>query len=144
VENTFDDIHSWSDRTLRYWANKNIPLQRGVSLEMITKTELITGLAFPYSFKVLYQKVNGFKDFYWNQNLICFWSLTRIEEEFGRYPNFVGFGDFLICSHVYGFLKDQQGIFKAYDLKDPGTPEKIAETFEESIDLINKNSNLLY
>ena len=76
--------------------------------------------------------------------MIEIWSLERIENGFGRYPDFIGFSDYLINSHVYGFLKNQQGVFKNYDSADSGIPEKIADTFEEAIDLINSNSNLLY
>jgi hypothetical protein len=75
--------------------------------------------------------------------MISIWPLDRISREYGRYENFVGFGDYLINSHVYGFLKDQQGVFKNYDLAK-STPEKIAETFEEAVSLINLNSDLLY
>ena len=144
MENTIDNIHTWADRTISYWRSKNIPLQRGASLELISKTEKIIGFTFPNSFRVLYQKANGFEDFDWDENMICIWSLTRIEKEFGWYPNFIGFADFLINSHVYGFLKDQNGIFKNYDFAERRTPEKIAKIFDEAIDLINMNSDVLY
>ena len=144
MQNTFENIDTWADGIISYWRSKKITLQKGNSVERISGTENKLGFIFPQSFKILYQKVNGFGDSDWNENMIGIWSLERIENEFGRYPDFIGFSDFLINSHVYGFLKNQQGIFKNCDLADTGVPEKIADTFEEAIDLINTNSNLLY
>lgn len=144
MQNTFENIDLWADEIIGHWISKKITLQKGASLKKILNTENKLGFVFPQSFKLLYQKVNGFGDSDWNENMIGVWSLERIEDEFGRYPDFIGFSDFIINSHVYGFLKNQQGIFKNYDLADTGVPEKIADTFEEAIDLINTNSDLLY
>ena len=143
MQNTFENIDAWAEAIISHWRNKKITLQKGASVEKISNTENKLGFVFPQSFKVLYQKVNGFGDSDWNENMIGIWSLERIEDEFGRYPDFIGFSDFLINSCVYGFLKNQQGIFKNYDLADPGDPQKIADTFEQAINLINTNSNLL-
>ncbi|WP_114779438.1 SMI1/KNR4 family protein [Botryobacter ruber] len=139
-----ENIEIWADTVIDLWLKNKIPVQPGASLESISKTEEILGFVFPDSFKALYKKANGFEEFEWDANMICLWSLNRIEQEYGRYPNFIGFGDYLINSHVYGFSKGEKGIFKNYDLADPGIPEKIAETFEEAVELINKNSDLLY
>ena len=134
----------WTDQVISDWKEKGIKLEKGISIEKIHDFEKLLNFTFPQDFIDLYIKINGFEDYDWNENMISIWSLKRIENEFGRYPNFIGFSDFFTCSHVYGFLKDQQGIFKNYDLTDPGVPEKIAETFEEAINLINTNSDLLY
>jgi len=144
MQNTSEKINTWADDIIGYWRSKKITLSKGASLEEISNTGKKLGFDFPQSFKVLYQKVDGFGNGDWNEAMIAIWSLERIEEESGRYPDFIGFGDFLINSHVYGFLKNQPGIFKNYDLADTGVPEKIADTFEEAIDLINSNSDLLY
>ena len=133
----------WPDNTMNYWTSKNIKLAPGTSLKIISDAEKILSFIFPYSFKLLYQKVNGFVDNNSDENMISVWPIDRILEEYGRYPKFVGFSDFLINSHVYGFLKNRPGIFKNYDLADPHI-EKIAETFEDAIGLINTNSDLLY
>jgi hypothetical protein len=137
-------LQNTSDSVLGHWRSEKITLQKGASLEKISHIENKLGFVFPQSFKLLYQKVNGFGDNDWNENMIGVWPLERIEDEFGRYPDFIGFSDFFVNSHVYGFLKNQQGIYKNYDLADTGVPEKIADTFEEAIDLININSDLLY
>jgi hypothetical protein len=144
LKNDIENIDLWADRVISDWRNKNISLQQGASLEIINNTEIILGFRFPIAFKVLYQKANGFKDSDWNENMISFWPLNMIVENFGRYPDFIGFSDFLINSHVYGFTKQQEGVFKHYDIANPGIPEKIAVTFEEAIDLININSDILY
>jgi hypothetical protein len=140
--NIINNSQHWPDNAIIHWVNK-IELTPGASLEKIIETENAVGFEFPDSFKTLYMKVNGFGNNDWNENMISIWPLDRILKEYGRYDNFVGFSDYLINSHVYGFLKGQQGIFKNYDLAE-SVPEKIAETFEEAITLININSDLLY
>lgn len=112
-------------------------------MKKISATEEIIGFEFPESFKTLYLKVNGFENYEWLANMISIWSLERIANEYEPQKNFVGFGDYLIHSHVYGFLKNQPGIFKCFDLTTP-VIEKIADTFEEAIALINNNDDLLY
>jgi hypothetical protein len=78
--------------------------------------------------------------------MISMWPIGRMLEEYSpkRYPNFVGFGDFLINSAVFGFLKDRPGIYKFYDLPGIQMPVQIAQSFQEAIDLFNINSDLLY
>jgi len=144
MNDTTNDMNSWLDRVIREWSTKNINLNKGASVEAIRSTETLIDYTFPPAFKALYGKVNGFFRWEWNENMIGIWELNRIEEEYGRYQNFVGFGDFLINSHVYGFCKEQSGIFKHYDFAEERVPEKIAETFEEAIIHINENSDLLY
>ena len=144
MDNNIEYIHDWSESVISQWKAQKIPLQKGATLAAISKTEKILEFTFPLSFKVLYQKVDGFEHFEWNENMIGIWQLSRMENEFGRYSNFVGFGDFLINSCSYGFLKDQPGIFKAWDLAYSTPLEKIAESFEEAIDLILANTDLLY
>ena len=139
-----ENIYAWTDSVISFWKSKGIHLQSGATLEEIEETEKIVGIKFPEDFKVLYSKVDGFRDNDWNENMISLWPLSRIHDEYGRYPDFVGFSDFLINSHVFGFLKDQKGVFKNYDLADTGLPQKIAESFQEAIELINVNSDLLY
>jgi hypothetical protein len=101
-------------------------LQTGASLAAIVNTEKFLEFTFPLSFKILYQKANGYKSFEWNENMIGIWQLSRIENEFGRQSNFIAFSDYLINSCAYGFLKNESGIFKAWDLASPLRPKKLA------------------
>ena len=110
MQNTSENMNTWTDGIIVHWKSKNINLQKGASLEKILNIEKKLGFDFPQSFKVLYQKVDGFREGDWNENMIEIWSLERIENGFGRYPDFIGFSDYLINSHVYGFLKNQQGL----------------------------------
>ena len=52
---------------------------------------------------------------------------------------FVGFCDYLINCHQIGFFKDHLGIYKSYDEFNP-----IAQSFVETLELINKDSELIY
>lgn len=138
------DIDTWNDGLINFWRSKGIQLKSGATLAEISKTESIIGFKFPEAFIILYLKVDGFDNNDWDENMISIWPLGRILDEYGRYKGFVGFSDYLINSHVFGFVKDQEGIFKNYDLAESDLPEKIAESFQEGINLINLNSDLLY
>ncbi|MDB5202729.1 MAG: hypothetical protein JWQ27_2138 [Ferruginibacter sp.] len=136
------ELDDWFDSIINDWRT-TIKLGKAASLENIFKTEQRIGFKFPDSFRLFYQKANGFENDDWLDSMISIWPLKRMEEELGRYQNFIGFSDYLINSHVYGFLTNRPGIFKNYDLA--GTvPVKIAETFEEALMLIKNNSDLLY
>jgi hypothetical protein len=107
----------------------------------VQKTEALIGIRFPESFIELYSKANGFADWDMNRNMFSVWPLKRIEEEYAinRDKHFVGFCDYLINSHSIGFLKTSDGIFKDYDEFNP-----IASTFEQGIELLNSDSDLIY
>ena len=146
VMDTSFDIESWIESILTYWRNKKIELEDGASEFQIKEAEQILGLQLPSTFKGLYEKANGFRGNDWNEHMVSIWPIERIIEAHShkRYANFVGFSDYFINSHVFGFLKDRSGIYKFYDLPGIQHPEKIADTFVEAIDLINANSKLLY
>jgi hypothetical protein len=99
------------------------------------------GMVFPPAFLALYTQANGFKNRDWTEEMFSFWPIELIVEEYlqGTDPNFVGFCDYLFNSHTIGFLKNFEGIFKHYDLTKP-----IALSFEEGVELINGNSDLIY
>jgi hypothetical protein len=107
----------------------------------VQKTEALIGIRFPESFIGLYSKANGFADWDMNRNMFSVWPLKRIEEEYAinRDKNFVGFCDYLINSHSIGFRKTSAGIFKDYDEFNP-----ITSTFEQGIELLNSDSDLIY
>ncbi|HEV8506058.1 MAG TPA: SMI1/KNR4 family protein [Chitinophagaceae bacterium] len=140
------DIKAWINAIDTYWRKEGIELEDGASELQISEAEQILGIQFPSHFKELYRKVNGFKANDWNEHMVSIWPIERMLEEHShkRYPNFVGFSDYLVNSHVFGFLKDRSGIYKFYDLADIGMPVKIADSFPQAIDLINANSELLY
>jgi hypothetical protein len=79
--------------------------------------------------------------------MFSLWSLGRMLEEFKTLAdiNYIGFCDYLIHSHSVGFYKNCQGIYKNYGsfLIDPEL-DKLCDTFEEFIILLNSNSDKLY
>ena len=133
---------TWINTAIDIWQSSNIELNEGASTEMISYVEDAIGFKFPESFKKLYNRVNGFDN--WTASMVTIRPLHRILEEAQRYPNFIGFSDYCISLAVYGFQKDSTGIYKHYDSEVIGSPEKIAESFEEAIFLINANSILLF
>jgi hypothetical protein len=140
MENS-SDILSWTDEAISTWTKNGIKFQAGLSLEVIMTFEVQLHFRFPPDFRELYQKVNGFEDFYLNKHMFSLWSLERILKEYreDNDDNYLGFCDYLINSHSIGFIKREQGIYKSYSQIEP-----IARTFREAIELININSDLLY
>ena len=128
------------DYTIAIWNETNVKLQSGASEELILEFEGKLNFKFPNDFKTFYLKINGFVDCDWNKNMFSLWSLERIFEEykFNQNDNYIGFCDYLINSHSIGYMKNENGIF--INTVD----EKICETFEEFIDLLNDNSEKLY
>jgi hypothetical protein len=133
--------YPWIAPIIAQWTDEAICFNLGASIAEIHDAEKKIGFRFPETFKIFYLQVNGFKRNEWISNMFAIWSLERILEEYhdSRDKNFVGFADWLINSHQIGFVKGQEGIFKYYD-----SPEKIAETFEAGLMLINQDSKLLY
>jgi hypothetical protein len=118
-----------------------VKFNNGATWEEISDIETKLQFVFSDSFKNFYTIINGFKDRDMTYNLFSIWPLEKILEEYVNDDdkNFIPFCDFLLNSHWHGFLKDKQGIFKSYDTKNP-----IASTFEEAIELIYIDSNLIY
>ena len=139
------NLTNWANDTVDFWASKKLNLEQGVSTGDLEKTENFVDFIFPRSFKELYKKANGFKNWESNEHLFSIWPVEKIIEEFnyGRHPEFIGFCDFLINSHWIGFMRGQQGIFKRWDTTNH-PPLKIADSFEEVIKMINSNSDEIY
>jgi hypothetical protein len=134
----------WVQVTKSLWLSKGIKLEPGAKIEDIESTEAAVGVSFPLDMKELYKVVNGFENWDWTPGMISVWPMERIREEYliSDDKNFVGFCDFLINSHCIGFLKEQTGIHKRYDGHYP--IDRIAESFKETIGLINSDSDLIY
>jgi hypothetical protein len=136
---------TWIDEVIAYWKDCGVELGQGVSAERIRQTENLLGFQLPGSFRQLYYKVNGFKDWGMNENMFSLWPLEKIEEEYRyyRFENFFGFCDYLVNSHWIGFVRDKNGIYKQYDLAND-IPVKIADTFRDAVFMINLNSGDIY
>lgn len=133
-------MENWIDETINGWKKTDVKMQSGIPIDYFIEFEKKLNFTFPDDFKKLYQKVNGFEYCDWNEHMFSLWSLERILEEFqsDKNENYIGFCDYLIHSHSIGFFKNREGIFinTEYD--------KICNTFEEFIGLLNSNSDLLY
>ena len=139
MENS-EEILTWIDKAIAVWRGQQIELLPGATIHRISEVEGVIGFKFPADFVNFYLRVNGFKDFGWNNDMFSMWPLGRIIEEYEEIDNdFVPFCDFLINSHQIGFVKSQSGVFKSYDRSKP-----IANSFKEAIELINSNSDLIY
>jgi hypothetical protein len=131
----------WAIGIERYWRAQGTGLQQGVPEAYIHQTGNDLGIVVPPAFVALYKQMNGFKKNVWTPGMFIIWSLERMLEEhiIEKDRNFVGFSDFLICSHVIGFRKDKEGIWKDCD------PHlMICASFEEAIELIKQDSLLVH
>jgi hypothetical protein len=144
--NSSEEIKKWANGIVTLWRSQGIKLEKGTSLQSLSKAETYLEISFPESFKILYMEVNGFKDMDWNEHMFSFWPVERIIEEYDykRHPNFIGFCDFLISSHWIGFVKNEAGIYKRYDISEHSNPEKIADNFEDAVGQINTSADIIY
>lgn len=131
----------WTSQVISIWTSEGIKLQSGVSVETIASIENLIGFKFPEDFIELYTKVNGFKDYDWTENMFSLWPVERILKEYqeNEDSNYVGFCDYLINSHSFGFMKNAHGIFKSYEINNP-----VCQSFKEIIDAIILNADLIY
>lgn len=131
---------------INHWKQSGIDLNKGVSLEDIQMLEKKVNFEFPQSFKEFYAEINGFKDWDWNKNMFTIYPLERIEKEYFDSKNevFIPFCDFLINFHQIGFSKVAKGIFIKYQNSLADINDKVAETFEQSLVEIIKNSDKIY
>lgn len=134
---------NWIEEAKSIWTmDGGIKLQTGEPLSKIFEIETQLNFKFPLDFVIFYQKINGFKDFDWNENMFTLWSLERILKEYQEANNldFIGFCDYLIQTCTIGFNKHNDHIYKyIYD-----EPEFVVNTFEETIALFNTNYCILY
>lgn len=132
----------WSDKIIDLWAKENIKLSPPATIGSIKVTEEIIGFQFPNDFNELYLKMDGFIDWDWTHNMFSIWPLTKILEQYHNASDksFIVFADYLINSHHIGFVKGKPGVFKNCGT----TPEHIANTFFETLYLINSDSDILY
>jgi hypothetical protein len=137
-DKTFDD---WAIGIERFWLEQGIPLEPGVPEAYIRQTAKDLGVEFPDAFIALYKRINGFTINNWNPGMFVIWPLERMLEKhvIEKDKDFVGFSDYLICSHIIGFREDRAGIWKNYDLH-----EAVCATYEETIELINEDSILVH
>ncbi|WP_342084842.1 SMI1/KNR4 family protein [Dyadobacter sp. OTU695] len=107
-------MDSWTNEVIRQWQVEKIELNASVTNDQINIAEQILNFTFPDQFKQLYLRANGFKDYDWRSNMFSIWPLESIMDEYlsNTNKNFIGFSDYLICSHCIGFMNDRKGIYK--------------------------------
>ena len=134
------------NEVIKYWKQSVIKLNEGVGLEKIELLEKKVNFKFPKSFKEFYSEINGFRDSDWNENMFTIYSVKRIEEEYFESKNtmFIPFCDYLINSHQIGFSKAAKGIYINYQNHLVDMNDKVAETFEQSLVEIIKDSDKIY
>ena len=128
---------------IEYWRLAYIKLNKAANKDLINQTQQKINFYFPDDFIKFYIKVNGFTDWDMTNEMFCIWTLERISEEYEKSnkKEFIPFCDYLIDSHRIGYLKSKTGVYKDYyDEKF----YKIADTFEETINMIVIDSDLLY
>lgn len=134
--------HIKTDKIKEMWRSENIKLSPPATPESIKATEKIIGFQFPDDFKEFYLQLNGFADWDWTKNMFSIWPLARALDEYHNESNkiFIVFADYLINAIQFGFVKGKDGVFK-----NTGEPPKlIADTFSETIFLINSDADILY
>jgi hypothetical protein len=138
-------MENWIHDTLSQWGSEGLEINPKSNLVDIEKAELILSFKFPEDFKQFYLVANGFSEYEWRNNLFSIWSLERIVKEYnGSFDGFIGFCDYSICVFSLGFDKKKSGIYRHYFEFQEGGIDFVSNSFEETIDLINSDSKLLY
>jgi hypothetical protein len=134
----------WIQNAIDQWNTEGLQLNPPASASDIEKAEACLSFHFPEDFKELYSIVNGFADFEIRGFMLSLWSLDRIIDDYTASKKFIMFSDFSISVCQYGFDKDKIGVFKAYTHHQQGSYELVTESFQEMIELINTDSELLF
>ena len=139
-------MENWVDTVVLKWKSEGVKINNGASEELIKSAERKLDFIFPDDFKLLYTKMNGFKDLDWQEHMFHFLPLEMIVSETLELKDteFIGVCDFLLASHYIGFKKSKPGIYKIYPSIDYEDNNSIAQTFQEVINLINTNSTDIY
>ena len=135
---------NWVQQAITQWNEEGLELNPPATATDIENAEKHIGFSFPEDLKELYLTVNGFVDFEWKSSMISLWSLNRIVEDYNEIKRFIMFSDFSISLCQYGFAKDHTGIFKAFTHHQKEPAQFIARSFQEVIELINSDSELLF
>ena len=137
-------MESWITNAIRQWREEKIELNQGASFADIEKVQDLIGFKFPSDFRELYLVANGFVDFEARGFFLSLWSLGRIIENYDKGKQFIMFGDHSLSVCQYGFHRSKPGIFKTYTHHQQGPIEHIAESFRQTVELINLDSELLF
>jgi hypothetical protein len=82
----------------------------------------------------------------WGSDSHCWslWTLDQlVEENSNRVDDFVAFGDFLICSHLYYFKFENDEISSVWYDCEHAEPDKIAESVEDFFRIYLENPEKL-
>jgi hypothetical protein len=136
---------TWANLVVNAWQHMGLKLNKGATDTDLMQAQEQLAYQFDPFFTSLYSRTNGFAQDDWIGHLITFWPLSRIVSEAGRHweYGFIAFGDYMISSAEYGFMKSEPGVFKLYDLAD-AHPEKLTSLFSEFVLLVNREDVLIY
>jgi hypothetical protein len=140
--NTFNSksLNEWSISVADRYKKIGLELSVGVNDDEIIAVERELDFQFDEDFKALYKCFGGFRDNDWTPELVSLWTLQRVVEQASI--NFVPFADYSIGIFFYGFLRGQSGVFRTIGYSYM-TPEKIADTFTEAVNMIETGQRLL-
>jgi hypothetical protein len=136
-------MENWIQDAITNWSSNKVKMNPPAIFAEIEHVESVLDFKFPQDFKELYLVINGFEGLDWQEHMFTFWPLEMIIKEYkeSNNKNFIGFSDFLLASHIIGFNKDKNGIFKQ-SYKEDG--EFIANSFKQVVEMINSNDDLIY
>ena len=135
-----NSIAPWISEAIITWQKEGIPLMPGVSLQYIEEVEEMLDFTFPDDFKAFYTAVDGYAIDTMSNSMIYMWPVNMIFKEYmaGDDDDFIAFCDYMVNSHRIGFIKNEPGIYKCYDRKEP-----IADSFSTCMQLIYTDSPLI-
>jgi hypothetical protein len=127
------------DLLLEYWQQAELKFNAGAGPAAIQVLEDHLKFSFPADFREYLLEINGMEDYEWDADMISFWSIERMKKEYDEDSSMpIRFADYLISSHAYGFIPNDENVYTDY------SPEPVASSFVEFIHLYLTDRDKLF
>ena len=124
-------------RVARKWEDEDLFVAPSHSDEQIRR--VLAELGKPVSADVIevYRTLDGMADGKMDENLLCFWSLEQLvaENSAKLHEELTMFGDFLICTYLYGYRYENEYTSSVYSDFESGNYAKVADSIEEFLNI---------
>lgn len=128
---------------IEHYKRIGVNIASGASNNEIEEVQNKLDFKFPDDFKEFHSMCNGFLEWDMDNNHFSIWTFDRIIEEYEKEKkqdyDFIPISDYLINSHWFGYIRNEEGIFKDFDRK-----VAVAKNFENFLKLLLSDSEKLY
>ena len=129
------------------WRWRNVPLKTGLAAVTIRSAFATIGRMASSDVVAIYSQCNGMEPGAEDNHLFSLWSVEESVKEAARYdPEFIPFGDFLLCSHEYCFHYETPDRSSVYVSGRSSTlaMEQVGSSVEEFFSLLANDPDKVY